>query len=73
MLSPEQLLRAEIEFWREMIADQHSSLGPAAQERMQQALALAERKWLLLATTSFARDSECGSRADSKPDMERTH
>ena len=73
MSSPEELLRAEIEFWREMIADQRSRLSATALERMHQALQLAERKWRLLASASFTRDVDRGSRVDSKHDTERTH
>lgn len=62
----ESQLRAEIDFWEEMIQSQKSRVSPAALERMSLALALAERKLTTLATASFAKDGERGSRAGSR-------
>ena len=46
----EQQLEAEIEFWQELINKPEVPLTPAALERMNFALALAERKLALLNT-----------------------
>ena len=44
----EALLRAEISFWRELLNESQESLTPCSVERMRQALALAERRYLQL-------------------------
>ena len=44
----EDMLRAEIGFWREMLASCDGSVPAENIERMQQALALAERRFLQL-------------------------
>lgn len=44
----QQQLTVEIEFWREMIEQQDVAFPPSSLERMNQALALAEHKLLLL-------------------------
>jgi hypothetical protein len=62
----ESQLRAEIDFWEEMIDSQKTRVSAAALERMRLALALAERKLTTLAATSFAMDGERGSRAGSR-------
>lgn len=49
MLGLEDNLTAEIEFWRDMIDDRDPNCAEETLERMQQALALAERKLALLA------------------------
>ncbi len=48
MYAQESHLVAEIEFWRELIDRQTRNRSETALERMRQALALAERKLLLL-------------------------
>lgn len=48
MFTQEHHLVAEIEFWRELIKHPAEHRSDAALERMHQALALAERKLLLL-------------------------
>ncbi len=48
MLGIEHHLTAEIEFWKELIDSQDDACEQATLERMKQALALAERKLLLL-------------------------
>lgn len=52
MLGLEHNLTAEIEFWREMIQGRDPDCAQETLERMQQALALAERKLALLAPTA---------------------
>jgi hypothetical protein len=42
----ESLLRAEIAFWRELLSDCDHSVPPESIERMRQALALAEQRFL---------------------------
>jgi len=42
----ESLLRAEIAFWRELLSECDRSVPPESLERMRQALALAERRFL---------------------------
>jgi hypothetical protein len=44
----ESLLRAEIAFWRELLVDCDGSVPPESIERMRQALALAEQRFLQL-------------------------
>lgn len=51
----EILLRSEIAFWREMLAENDESLPAESRERMQQALALAERRLLQLVTGGSCR------------------
>ena len=48
MLELENNLTAEIEFWRDLINNRSLDAPPESLERMQQALALAERKLLLM-------------------------
>lgn len=48
MQDPDIQLKAEIEFWRDLIARQGAGIDATARLRMEQALALAERKLLLL-------------------------
>lgn len=48
MNTPRDQLTAEIEFWREMVANQQGENDRHAVERMRQALALAEHKLRLL-------------------------
>lgn len=52
----EMLLRSEIGFWREMLAESGEALPAESLERMRQALALAERRLLQLATGESCRD-----------------
>jgi hypothetical protein len=49
MLGLEDHLTAEIEFWRDLIDSRSPNCAPESLERMEQALALAERKLALLA------------------------
>lgn len=51
----ERQLHAEIEFWRDMIKGPTVVHSPEAQERMHQALALAEHKLLALSGTDEKR------------------
>lgn len=48
----EEMLRAEIGFWREMLASCDGNVPAENIERMQQALALAERRFLQLQVDS---------------------
>lgn len=48
MLGLEDHFTAEIEFWKDMIESRNENACEATLERMKQALALAERKLLLL-------------------------
>lgn len=69
----ERQIRAEIDFWREMISNQSSSQNLSARERMQQALSLAERKLLLINPEACERDSERDTEADMVKTRERVH
>ena len=51
MFSQKKLLRVEIDFWRDMIDTHERAKDTMASERMRQALALAERKLLMLEAT----------------------
>jgi len=62
MQEQENNLIAEIEFWRELIASQDTHCGEAGLERMQQALALAERKLRLLAGERNTTGATSGTR-----------
>lgn len=55
MLGLEDNLNTEIEFWRELIHDRTRDCPQETLERMQQALALAERKLQLLRLNEMAR------------------
>ena len=66
----ELLLRSEVAFWRDLVASSGDTLPPESFERMQQALALAERRLLQLynancdrprSSNGPARASETGS------------
>lgn len=57
MQSQECQLLAEIEFWREMIEHEKDTVSAAGLERMRQALALAERKLLMLEPDWADRES----------------
>lgn len=48
MLEMEDNLLAEIEFWRDLITDRNDQCPQETLERMQQALALAQKKLHLL-------------------------
>lgn len=52
----EMLLRSEIGFWREMLAESGDALPAESLERMRQALALAEGRLLQLITGETCRD-----------------
>ncbi len=54
MLGLEDNLTTEIEFWRELIEDRTPECPLETLERMQQALALAEKKLQLLRLTGAA-------------------
>ena len=57
MLELENNLTAEIEFWRELIDNRSVDAPRESLERMEQALALAERKLLLLESSTPATGS----------------
>lgn len=64
MYAQESHLVAEIEFWRELIDSQTRNRSATALERMRQALALAERKLLLLELDlTVSEDGTTGSRS----------
>jgi len=48
MQTEENLLQAEIEFWRYMIESRRGSVSEQATERMLDACALAERKLMMM-------------------------
>jgi len=50
----ESLLRAEIAFWRELLSECDRSVPPESIERMRQALALAERRFLQICRDRLA-------------------
>lgn len=52
MQTEENLLQAEIEFWRYMIESRRGSVSELATERMLNACALAERKLMLMTPQS---------------------
>lgn len=54
MLELEENLNSEIEFWRELIEDRTGNCPRETLERMQQALALAEKKLHLLQLSGIA-------------------
>jgi hypothetical protein len=54
MLGLEDNLTTEIEFWRELIEDRTPDCPQGTLERMQQALALAEKKLQLLQLSGMA-------------------
>lgn len=58
MQTDEEMLKAEIEFWRYMIESRRGSVSEQAVERMLNACELAERK-LLLATEGIADFANC--------------
>lgn len=58
MLELENNLTVEIEFWRELIDDRANDCPLETLERMQQALALAEKKLQLLRISGLARMDE---------------
>lgn len=61
----QQQLTVEIEFWREMIERQETPFPPESLERMKQALALAERKLLLLQPPYVSAPGENDAEADT--------
>jgi hypothetical protein len=48
----EQMLQAEIEFWRYMISSRRGTVSEQATERMLNACELAERKLMMMASGS---------------------
>jgi len=48
----EELLQAEIEFWRYMISSRRGTVSEQATERMLNACELAERKLMMVASVS---------------------
>jgi len=58
----EALLRAEIGFWRELLDESVHSLPADSIERMRQALALAERRFLQL-----VREGEASGESSDRP------
>ncbi len=73
MLSQECQLLAEIEFWREMIEHEKNAVSVEALERMRQALALAERKLLMLEPDWADTDSATLARLGSSRISARRH
>ena len=53
MDTEENMLQAEIEFWRYMIESRRGSVSEQATERMLHACELAERKLMMIEHTSF--------------------
>lgn len=67
----EAMLRAEIGFWRDLLRNCDPTMPADSIERMQQALALAESRYLQLQGSAQARRASCAgpvgtSRRDSK-------
>ena len=60
MFSQKKLLRVEIDFWRDMIDTNERASDTMASERMRQALALAERKLLMLEATRSEAEFDRG-------------
>jgi hypothetical protein len=58
----ESLLRSEIAFWRELLVDCDGSAPPESIERMRQALALAEQRFL-----QFCRAEQVGGVSSTRP------
>lgn len=56
MQTEENLLQAEIEFWRYMITSRRGTVSEQATDRMVYACHLAERKLLMMDTASSAND-----------------
>jgi len=52
MQTEEEMLEAEIEFWRHMIESRRGSISEQATERMLSACELAERKLMMTSTRS---------------------
>ena len=52
METEENMLQAEIEFWRYMIESRRGTISEQASERMLHACELAERKLMMMAGTS---------------------
>ena len=70
----ETVLRAEIDFWRELLGDSNCSLPPESIERMRQALALAELRFLqLFSEPSAAHGSSDGLARTSLPGRRFIH
>jgi hypothetical protein len=57
MQKEENMLRAEIEFWRQMIESQIGDVSELATERMLRACELAERRLMTVAGESFANET----------------
>jgi hypothetical protein len=54
----EQMLQAEIEFWRYMISSRRGTVSEQATERMLNACELAERKLMMMASGSPQPDKK---------------
>lgn len=63
----EALLRAEIGFWRELLQECDQSVPADSVERMRQALALAERRFLQLCREAGARGRSSGRPRGTSP------
>jgi len=63
----EALLRAEIGFWRELLRECDQSVPPDSVERMRQALALAERRFLQLCCEAVAGGKSSGRPRGTSP------
>jgi len=57
MQTEENLLQAEIEFWRYMIQSRRGTISEQATERMLLACELAERKLMLVDSTSYRMET----------------
>ena len=55
MQTEENMLQAEIEFWRYMIESRRGTVSEQATERMLNACELAERKLLMMGSDSLPR------------------
>lgn len=60
MQTEEEMLEAEIEFWRYMIESRRGSISEQATERMLNACELAERKLMMTRTSSLSGTTGAG-------------
>ncbi len=57
MQTEENMLQAEIEFWRYMIESRRGTISEQATERMLNACELAERKLMMVEKPSFSNET----------------
>jgi len=57
MQTEENMLQAEIEFWRYMIESRRGTISEQATERMLNACELAERKLMMMEHSSFFKET----------------